>query len=45
MLDRCRRQYEIELQNQAKRQPTLMALGFTRVIPENLNDVSEREPD
>ena len=45
ILDRCRKQYKVKIQNQQNRQPTLMELGFTRIIPEDLDDVTEREPD
>ena len=45
ILDRCRNQYEKEVQEEMRRQPTLMELGFTRVIPEDLEDITEKEPD
>ena len=44
-LDKCRNQYEKEMQEQLGRQPTLLELGFTRVIPEDLEDITKREPD
>ena len=45
ILDRCRNQYEKEMQEEMRRQPTLLELGFTRVIPEDLEDITETEPD
>ena len=36
---------QVKIQNQQNRQPTLMELGFTIIIPEDLDDVTEREPD
>ena len=44
-LDKCRNQYEKEMQEQLRRQPTLLELGFTKVIPEDLEDITEIEPD
>ena len=43
VLNKCQTQYEMELQNQQNRQPTLMDLDFTRVMPEDLDDDSKRE--
>ena len=44
-LDKCRNQYKKEMQEQLRRQPTLLELGFTKVIPEDLEDITEIEPD
>ena len=45
ILDRCRNQYEKEMQEKMRRQPTLLELGFRRVIPDDLEDITERDPD